>query len=44
MGVKYVWRMRNSYRILTGKCEDERDHPEDLSVAGRIILKYISEK
>jgi hypothetical protein len=34
---------RNTYRVFVGKSEG-KDRLEDLSVGGRIILKYIFEK
>jgi hypothetical protein len=32
--------IRNSYRILVGNLK-ERDHSEDIDVAGRIVLEWI---
>jgi hypothetical protein len=37
-----VGKMRNSYKILVGNLK-ERDHSEDLSVDGRIILEWTLE-
>jgi hypothetical protein len=36
------WAKENTYRDLVGKPEVKR--PQHLNVAGRIILKWISEK
>jgi hypothetical protein len=37
--VTWIGEMRNAYKILVGKPEG-RDHLEDLSVDGKIILKW----
>jgi hypothetical protein len=38
-----MWKKRNAYRVLVGNLK-ERDHVENLSVDGRIILKWMLQK
>ena len=42
--VACVGERRGVYRVLVGKPERERDHLEDCSVDGRIILRWIFRK
>jgi hypothetical protein len=39
-----MWEIRNEYKFLIGKLGKKRDHSEDLSEDGRIILKWVSGK
>ena len=41
--MQHIWG-RSVYRVLVGKLEGKKDHPEDPDIYGRIILKSIFRK
>jgi len=42
--MQHIWRKREVPTVFWWRYLAERDHPEDLSVDGRIISKYMFKK